>query len=223
MDASLLASDDNNPAFVNPTNPDDVMSVEFYDYKALDQWKTRETGIKTYLDEYPYIRISKPGDKDTIIERPAIEADRKRWPKHWLWYQMQTGKIANADNVPGWQIDTWDELDAGRVRDLKHLRFFTVEQIAHASDSQIGGIGMGGVALRNQAQEALRKRNNVAVAEAVATRDNKIAAMEAQMEEMRAMMAQLLPKPAAVPDPKMDAGGSNPAREKLGLPKKEAA
>ena len=220
---SLMASDDDNPAFVNPRNPDDVMSVEFYDYKALDQWKTRETGEKTYLPEFPYIRIAQPGNDKSIIERPAMEADRKRWPKHWLYYQMQTGKIGNSDSAPGWKLDDWAEVDAERARNLKHNRFFTVEQIANASDMQIQGIGMGGVGLREKAQAALRMKREQEIASAVGERDQKIAAMQTQMEEMRTMMQQFMAAKPAEPEQKMDAGGSNPAREKLGLPKKEMA
>jgi len=203
----MLASDDNNPDFVNPKDPDSMLHVEFYDFAAPDKW-AREVGDakgirdpKAVKPECPYVRISIPGNKDLTIEVPADGSHLKRFPKQWLHFQMQTGKIANAENVPGWQIDEWDELNPEQVRQLKFIRFFTVEQIAGASDAQIQGIGMGGAGLRTKAQNAIRAKQGQAVSEAVAERDAKINGLEAQMAEMKAMLAQLLPKAA---DEKLD-------------------
>lgn len=190
-----LASDLDNKEFVGAQNPDDMLSVEFYDYAALDSWKTNETGIKAYKTECPYVRISVPGNPHSLIERPADGRDTKRFPRQWLHFQMQTGKIANAENVPGWQIDQWPELEAEQVRNLKHLRFYTVEQIAGANDAQIQGIGIGGMGLREKAKRAVADRNGAAVSQEVKARDEKIADLEAKMERLMAM----LERPAAEP------------------------
>jgi hypothetical protein len=109
---------------------------------------------------------------------------------------MQTGKIANAENVPGWQLEQWDELGAEQIRQLKFLRFYTVEQIAGANDAQIQGIGMGGQGLREKAKKALAARNGAAVSEEVKARDEKIAELQAQMQEMMDLLKQ---RPAAEP------------------------
>ena len=180
----MLASDLNNTEFAGARNPNDLLHVEFYDHAALDLWKTEETGIKTYKAECPFIRIAIPGNKDLTIDRPADGRDTREYPKQWLVYQMQTGKIANAENVPGWQLDTWDELTSEQVRQLKFLRFYTVEQIAGANDAQIQGIGMGGLGLREKAKRALAERNGSMVNEEVKARDAKIAALEAKLEKL---------------------------------------
>jgi len=184
----MLASDLNNAEFVGAKNPDDILSIEFYDHAALDTWKTQTTGIKSYKDACPFIRIAIPGNPNLTVERPADGKDTKRWPRQWLFFQMQTGKIANAENVPGWQIDQWDELGEEQVRQLKFLRFYTVEQIAGANDAQIQGIGMGGQGLREKAKKALAARNGAAVSEEVKARDEKIAELQAQMQEMMEML-----------------------------------
>jgi hypothetical protein len=101
---------------------------------------------------------------------------------------METGMIANAENVPGWQIDEWDELEADQVRNLKFLRFYTVEQIAGASDTQIQGIGMGGLGLRENARKALAERNSALVNNAVAERDKRIADLEEKLNKVLAMV-----------------------------------
>lgn len=184
----MLASDLNNPEFIGPKNPDDILHIEFYDHAALDTWKTQQTGIKSYKDSCPFIRIAIPGNPNLTVERPADGKDTKRWPRQWLFFQMQTGKIANAENVPGWQLDQWAELGEEQVRQLKFLRFYTVEQIAGANDAQIQGIGMGGQGLREKAKRALAERNGAAVSEEVKARDEKIASLEAQMQELMGML-----------------------------------
>lgn len=186
----MLASDLNNTEFVGAKNPDDILHIEFYDHAALDTWQTQQTGIKSYKKECPFIRIAIPGNPNLTVERPADGKDIKRWPKQWLFFQMQTGKIANAENIPGWQLEEWDELGAEQVRQLKFLRFYTVEQIAGANDAQIQGIGMGGQGLREKAKRALHERNGAAVSEEVKARDAVIAEMQAQMAEMMALIKQ---------------------------------
>lgn len=200
----MLASDLNNPEFTGAQNPDSLVQVEFYNYAALDTWKTNETGIKSYKDECPYIRISIPGNQNSIIERPATGSDTKRWPRQWLVFQMQTGMIANAENVPGWQLDEWSELGQEQVRQLKFLRFYTVEQIAGASDAQIQGIGMGGQGLREKAKRALAEKNGAAVNQEVKARDEKIEALAAENAEIKEKLNRVLEM--------MSAGQAEPAR-----------
>lgn len=184
----MLASDLNNPEFLGAKDPNSMLHVEFYNYAALDTWKTHETGIKTYLKECPYVRISIPGNDKTIIERPADGRDARNFPRQWLQFQMETGQIANAENVPGWQLEDWDAITEDQVRNLKFLRFYTVEQVAGASDVQIQGIGMGGMGLREKAREALAERNSKLVNAAVAERDNEIRELKEQMAQLMAMM-----------------------------------
>ncbi len=193
----MLASDLNNKEFVGATNPDEILHIEFYDHAALDTWKTQTTGIKSYKEQCPFIRIAIPGNPNLTVERPADGKDTMRWPRQWLFFQMQTGKIANAENVPGWQLEQWEELGEEQVRQLKFLRFYTVEQIAGANDAQIQGIGMGGQGLREKAKRALAERNGAAVNQEVKARDEKIAELEARMEKMMAMLEeQTSPEPA---------------------------
>lgn len=177
----MLASDLNNPEFSGPTNPDAMVQVEFYDFEAVDKWKTEETGIKAFKPSCPFVRISVPGRQDLTVERPADARDTQRFPRQWMVYQMQTGKIANAENVPGWQIADWSELDPEQVRQLQFLRFYTVEQIAGANDAQVQGIGMGGLGLREKAKRALAERNGQAASNEIAKRDERIAALEEKL------------------------------------------
>lgn len=193
----MLASDLNNPQFANPTNPDDALQVEFYDFAAPDDWGTRENyekGIpeKKFRKECPFIRISIPGNNLNVVERAADGRDILRFPKHWLFYQMQTGKIADGQSVPGWQIDEWGDLDASTKHKLKFLRFVTVEQLAGATDSQIQQIGMGAEGLRVRARDALKLRQRSEIDAAVKERDARLVESETQMTEMKVQMAEMM-------------------------------
>lgn len=42
----MLASDVNNPDFVNPQNPDSLLHVEFYLHKPVDQWETEQESLR---------------------------------------------------------------------------------------------------------------------------------------------------------------------------------
>lgn len=186
----MIASDLNNPEFSGAINPETMLHVEFYNHAALDTWETEKTGIKTYLKECPFIRIAIPGNDKTVIERPADTRDTNRFPMQWLRFQMATGMIANAENVPGWQIEDWSELNGEQVRQLKFLRFYTVEQLAGANDVQIQSIGMGGLGLREKARKSLAEKNASAVNSAVAERDQKIAELETKLNLVLAMIEQ---------------------------------
>lgn len=186
----MIASDLNSPDFVGAKNPDELLQVEFYDHAALDVWETEKTGIKTYKQECPFIRISIPGNGHLTVERPADGLDVQKYPKQWLYYQMQTGKVANADNIPGWRLEDWDELDEETVRQLKYLRFYTVEQIAGANDMQIQGIGMGGNGLREKAKRALQAKNSATVNTEMASRDKEIAELKAQVSQLMSILNQ---------------------------------
>ena len=187
-----LASDLDSPDFAGAKDPDSMLSVKFYDYAAIDRWKTDETGIKTFKAACPFIQIAIPGNDKLTVERPADARDIHRFPKQWLYFQMETGKIANAENVPGWQIDEWEGLDKDQVRQLKHLRFYTVEQIAGANDAQVQGIGMGGPGLRTRAQQALEARNSSKTNTEIAKRDALIESQGKEIAEMKGMLQQLL-------------------------------
>lgn len=184
----MLASDLINPAFENPTNPDNILSVEFYWHEPIDKW-TSELNPEfppVKLPKQAFVRIMKPGDDNTILETPVREDHKKRFPAKWLYFQMKEG-LVNATDVPGWKIEEWD-LDPETVHQLKYKRFMTVEQIAGASDAQVQGMGMGGLALREKAKVALRDKVSVVVQDDMKKKDDQIAALEAQMAELRAMI-----------------------------------
>jgi hypothetical protein len=195
-----LESDVANRNFAGAVaNPDSLMHVEFYMFAPIDKWATEDantnpTGKSVRLPEQPFVRIMKPGDKDTILEVPVREDHKMRWPDKWLYFAMKNGLAeGDAADIPGWKLEEWPELieQTEMIRDLQHMRFYTVEQIAGASDAQVQRMGMSGMGLREKAKRALMQRMDQATRDAIAERDAKIAAQDAQLNEQSQALATL--------------------------------
>lgn len=175
----MLASDMNNPEFVGARNPDDGLYKEFYWHEPVDAWASREEsqkqGRKVVVKgpKQPFIRIMVPGDKTSEFTTAVTEAHKQRFPREWMAWQISEGLIGGEEDIPGWKLSEWEELDADMVRELLYLRFQTVEQLAGASDKQIQGIGMGGVNLRERARVALRNKMGAETRDAMAKQDRK--------------------------------------------------
>lgn len=186
----MLASDDNNPNFVGSRNPDDGLFKEFFWYEAVDGWASAEESRKQQkkvvvkLEKAPYVRIMVPGDKTTEVVQPVTEPLKRRFAREWMAWQIDEGIIGGDADIPGWKLSEWPELDADTVRELLHMRFQTVEQLAGASDKQIQGIGMGGVNLREKARVAMRNRMGDETRQA-------LEAERAEKDELKARLAAL--------------------------------
>ena len=193
-------SDIGNRNFAGAQDPDALLHAEFYWYEPIDKNKTEEESVKQErhiiirAPKQIYIRISKPGDQTSVIETPAREDHKRRWPQKWLYFQIQEGLVDAGANQPGWKIEEkmegmW-ELTEEEVHQLKFLRFYTVEQIAGASDGQIGNI-MGGLGLRKRAQDAVKARATSAVREELEAKQKEINDMKERMAKMEAMMSEM--------------------------------
>jgi len=222
----MLASDLNNTDFVNARNPDSGLHVEFYWHEPVDAWASREASAVAQRNvvvkgpKQPFVRIMVPGIKETIWEESVAERHKQRFPQHWLAWQMAEGLIDGDGDIPGWKLSEWNELNEELVRELRYLRFQTVEQLAGANDKQIQGIGMGGVSLREKARVALRNRMGDETREALAESEKEKQELKARLERMEAMMAKMMP-----PDPiSPDLIPPNPTEEGLPLvaPEKRA-
>ncbi len=195
----MLASDIGNPDFVGAQNPDSILYVEFYWHEPVDKWgsevASQEAGKRVVkkLPKQPFVRIMRPGDKDTIVETAVREDHKQRWPEKWLYWQMAEGIIDGGENVPGWKLEEWAHLDdkPELLRDLKFARFYTVEQIAGSSDAQVQRLGIGGLGLREQARVDLRNKMGREVKEAIDAKDKEISDMKAKQEAQAKEIAEM--------------------------------
>ncbi len=188
----MLATDVNNPAFVNPQNPDSLLFVQFYWHEPEDVHKSEKAGKIVRGAKQPYIRIQRPGDTTSVIEVAVREDHKRRWPEKWLYWQMQEGLIEGSADIPGWPVEKWDAINGDQARELLHLRFHTVEMIAGASDAQVQRMGMNGLALREKARLALRERMGMETKDALAKKDEELSEMRREMAELKDLVRQSL-------------------------------
>lgn len=131
-----------------------------------------------------FIEIITPGALDPILTRPVLPTDREQYPVEYARYQ--NGEKEEAEIV-GWRLEDWPKLTRDQVDHLRSQRFFTVEQLAEASDAHLQRL-MGGHQLRLSAQTALKARQDTALADRLATEK---AQLESELRQMREQIKAL--------------------------------
>lgn len=174
-------------------NPDSRLAVKFYSREMDNEFQSVAEGrpIKFMAD---FVRIEVPGDRLTIIDTFAKDEDKRRFPVQWAMYQNE--KSDGGDQIQGTLLKDWPILNSAQASELKHFKFYTVEQVATASDEQIGSIGMmvgmSPLAFRDKAKAFLANAKDSAIvqqqAEALRQRDDEISAMKRQLEELAAQV-----------------------------------
>lgn len=189
MSSMLMATDANNANFAGAFNPDDALTVVFYRNAVQNEYESTVQARPIYED-VDYVRIITPGDQFTIIDQPVNEVHKARFPRQWNQF-LQSGQ--SGETMNGTPLSEWTQMSPAQVRMLNGLNFFTVENIAHASDQQINNIGMAGgmsgYVLRDLARAYLTRAKEHAqdgrmVAE-LQKRDDIIAEMAAKLQAMQ--------------------------------------
>lgn len=187
-------------------NADSVLAVRFYAREMENEFLTTAEGrpIKYMAD---FVRIEIPGNMLSIIDTVANDGHKERFPLQWARYQNSKG----SGDVQGTLLHDWNLLTPAQASELKHFKFYTVEQVANASDQQINALGMAAgmspFAFRDKARAFLAASKDSGIvmqqAEELARRDLEIKELR---EQMNALMARL----------------SEPEKRSPGRPRKEA-
>jgi hypothetical protein len=157
-------------------NADSHLQVEFY---INDQqcYKDRPT---------PFVRIIVPGDKNNIVDQPVKEDHKERFPRQWLYFQMQRGDGPVIGTLlQQWNAEDGEGFNIHQMAELHILKFQTVEQVATASDSQLQRIGMGGAGLREKARSYLIRKNQT-------ENTSEIEVARRELDELKKQMAMLM-------------------------------
>ncbi|MGI9143782.1 MAG: hypothetical protein ACR2IJ_11395 [Fluviibacter sp.] len=179
-------------------NPDSRLNVKFYQRAISNEFKSALEG-RPIMEMADFVLIEVPGDNLTVIDTFAVDEHKKRFPIQWARYQNEK----TDGDIEGTLLHDWPVLNAASAAELKHFRFYTVEQIAQASDAQLNTLGMAAgmspLALRDKAKAYLGSAKDTALvqqqADELSKRDEIIARMEAQIAEL----AQQANKPKAMP------------------------
>ena len=198
----MLASDVNNREFSDAIpNPDSVLHVEFYMNAPIRKYESEKTGKEVRGPKIPYVRIMRPGDTKSIHETPVRDDHKRRFAQKWLYFQMKEGLIAGQpEDVPGWRLEDWTELNAEQLHEMRYLRFHTVEQIAGASDAQVQRLGLGGVGMRERAKAALKARSRSEYEAEMKAKDKELSDMKERLAKLETLLTA--PKQETITLPK---------------------
>lgn len=177
---------------------DDKLIVGFYKKSVLNHALSRQEGKPVY-EGRDFVKIQHPGENLNIVDRPAHDGDRQRWPQKWAHYLAGVTQI--PDGVPLSLLFP----DKPHIVDMmRGYNIHTVEQLSGLSGQAISTVGMGAQEWVNAAQRYMERANKGVNhhehEKALADRDQKIAALERQVAEVTALVrsqqAQQVPGPA---------------------------
>ena len=132
------------------TGPGDAsMLCIFYKRAVHNEIKSAQAGMPVYEDQ-DYVRIQQPGETTQVVDRPAQNGDKRRWPAQWQAYAA--GKDQVAEGTP---LGLLFPRHPSAVAMLQALGIMTVQHLAAANATAIAAIGMHGQDYVNYAQKYL--------------------------------------------------------------------
>lgn len=197
MAGPMMASDANNPNFVGAYNPDAALVVKFYSKAVHQPFPSIAAGRPIY-ENVDYIQIFTPGNQLNIIDTPVRPEHKQRFRAQWMEYEAGRGSGMEM----GTPLTQWPSISAAQAEEFRALKFFTVEQLANASDLQLQSLGMVGgmnpMVIRDRAKAFLNLAAGNAPTERLAQEN---AEMKEQLAEMKRQMDAILAgKPAPEPE-----------------------
>jgi len=96
-----------------------------------DEEKSVTEGRPIFRD-VDWIKIYIPGDKTTVIDHPAYESDRLRFPQQYARYKQG---LKEEEQQVGTPLKEWPLVTRSQVEELKFFNLHMVEQIADVADS----------------------------------------------------------------------------------------
>jgi hypothetical protein len=173
-----------------------ALAVRFYSKEVQNDFLTNKEGRPiSYMADF--VRIEVPGNQTSIIETFVNNGHKARFPTQWAMYLNEKADgNNNPDNVQGTILRDWPILSTAQATELKHFKFYTVEQVAAASDQQIMAIGMTAgmspLALRDKAIAFLENAKDSSFAqrqsEELKLREQEIADLKEQMTRLAKMV-----------------------------------
>lgn len=166
---------------------DETLLVKFFTHPKLDQNAAKAAGRPIFNDTH-YIQIMQPGNKDSIIIRPAMEMDKQRFAEHYKKFLAREDQSA----ISGTLLEEWPGVTRSQVEELRYLNIRTVEQLAAVSDSNAQNI-MGVQMLKTKAEKYLEASKEAHLAEALAEKDKQIEQLMARMNALESSNIETAP------------------------------
>lgn len=168
---------------------DKAMVALFYNRAVHNPAKSTDAGSPIFEDQI-YVRIHPPGERLNIIDRPAQQSDKRRWPMQWAQFQD------NKQQIPeGTPIDLLYPSQPSIAAMLRANGVHTVEVCAELSAGAIENIGMGAQRYVNDAQKYVQVASKGVKASQLMSelteRDSKIRSLEQTVTKLMTEVNQL--------------------------------
>lgn len=125
---------------------DSRLVVFFYVKSVFNAAKSSEAGLRVHEDQI-YVTMHPPGERLNIVDRPATEQDRMRFPVQWSKF------IQKVQQVPdGTPIDLLFPNNPSIADNIKTYGIQTIQQLANLSADAINNVGMGAQEYVNMAK-----------------------------------------------------------------------
>jgi hypothetical protein len=173
----------------NQVDPGDAkLFVQFYSGNRINKEKTKLSGRPIH-DDMTYVRIMSPGNKTSIIDRPARDDDISRFRR-----QYDSFAAGEGDYVSGTPLEAWPQISRGQVEEMRFFNVRTVEQLADISDTHTKKF-MGVVELKKKAKAFLETTREaeplLRVQAELEERDSRILTLEDALAKQSEMIEQL--------------------------------
>lgn len=140
---------------------DKALFVQFNLEPHQNMTKTALEG-RPIFEEREYIMIMVPGDKDSIVHRPALENDKNRFRDRYERWKQKVGDQINT----GTPLKMVPWLNSSQVKEMEYFNVYTLEQLAALSDSHAQRF-IGINALRQRAKDAIQAAKEAAPLSAI--------------------------------------------------------
>lgn len=179
-----------NTGMVEYGGGDAKMVVMFYNKPVHHPGKSLSEGRPVFEDKV-FVRVHPPGERLNIVDTPATDVHKRRWPMHWQ--QFLQNKVQTPDGTP---VDMLYPDKPAIAATLKANAVHTVEACAELSAHAIESIGMGAQTWVNDAQRYLKAaQKGVGAAQfrkELADRDQQIKILTSQLAEQKGQIDKLI-------------------------------
>lgn len=180
--------------------------VKFYRQWVRNNFKSNQEG-REVGENQDFVLIICPGQPKSEVRRKANDNDKQQYRNEWRAYEE--GKECQMTGTP---IEMLPGLPHGMADSLKAFYIYTIEQMASLPDISLQKIGMGGNAIRQNAQAYLNKSSAESTAlkaeitemtkqlqEAHLTIEEQSAKLEKANAELAELRGQVARKPGRKP------------------------
>jgi hypothetical protein len=177
--------------FTRPNAGDEQLFVTFYMGVLKNESKSLEQG-RPIFDDVESVRILVPGDRNSVVDRPATPDDKRRFAKQYDGFKRG---LKDEEQTSGVRLTDWPFLTKGQCEELRFLGLRTVEQLAECRDDVCARVP-GLVTLKQNAGVWLGKTKGTAeaakTAKLIADQAAQIATLQEAIRDQAARIEKMI-------------------------------